>query len=160
MLRPLLERWETFKKRYQQRHPRAFGEEDIPDDVYLVIQASSDLDIAEFTVFMNAYERWFGRPGEEARVERHYLGYMFHARVPPWVREYCRQVIAEAQHHRLDPVTFGVLPKLTRRVKTGLAMFAVAFGFLVLLFTVAEYTLQDRYQHTGVLDRTSVGARP
>ena len=36
---------------------------------------------------------------------------MFHGRVPLWVRQLAREVIAEAETGRLDPQGYGILPK-------------------------------------------------
>lgn len=160
MLQRLRERWEQFKAGYEQRHPRPFGEEHLSDDVYLVIRASSDLDIAEFELFVKAYEKWFGTEAKEERVEKYYLGYMFCGQVPPWVREYCRQVAASAQRHQLDPVNFGVKPIITRRVKLGLAMITIAFGLVAGLITVAEYTVDRHYQQMRDLNRVNNTHRP
>ncbi|MDH3451308.1 MAG: hypothetical protein OEN20_02730 [Gammaproteobacteria bacterium] len=160
MLQKLRTQWEKFKADYQKRHPRAFGEEHLSDDVYLVIQASSDLDIAEFELFVNAYEKWFGTEAQEERVERYYLGYMFCGRVPHWVREYCRQVSASAQRHQLDPVRFGVKPIITRRVKMGLALITLAFGLVAALIAVAEYTFDRHYPHLRGLNNPNITYRP
>ena len=160
MLQELRNRWEKFKANYQERHPRAFGEQHLSDDVYLVIQASSDLDIAEFELFVKAYEKWFGIAAQEQRVERYYLGYMFCGKVPHWVREYCRQVADSAQRHQLDPVRFGVKPIVTRRVKMGLALITAAFVLVAGLVTVAEYTVDRHYQHLRGLSNANITHRP
>jgi len=160
LLQRLREQWEKFRAGYEQRHPRPFGEEHLSDDVHLVIQASSDLDIPEFELFVKAYEKWFGTEAQEERVERYYLGYMFCGRVPHWVREYCRQVADSARRHQLDPVSFGIKPIITRRVKLGLAIITLAFGAVAALVTVAEYTVDRHYQHLRDLNRVNITYRP
>lgn len=160
MLQVLRNRWEKFKAEYHQRHPRGFGEDHLSNDVYLVIQASSDLDIAEFELFVKAYEKWFGTEALEERVERYYLGYMFCGKVPHWVREYCRQVAESAQRHQLDPVRFGVKPILTRRVKMGLALITAAFVLIAGLVTFVEYSVDNHYKQLRGLNNPNITYRP
>lgn len=160
MLRRLAERWEALKVSYEKSHPRGFGEDHLSDDVHLVIQASADLDIPEFELFVKAYEKWFGAEAKEERVERYYLGYMFCERVPHWVREYCRQVADSAKRHQLDPVHFGIKPILTRRVKKGLTILTLAFGLVAGLIAIAEYTVDRHYQHLRELNKSNITYRP
>ena len=151
--------WDAYKANYLKRHPRAFGEQHLDDDVHAVIEAASDLDISEFQVFTNAYERWFGHSADEQQVERYYLGYMFRGKVPHWVREYARQVASSSARHRLDPVEFGIELVTRRRVKVGVAMFAIAFASIAILVTVAEYTSTRQLQSVLTTD-VKVSYRP
>jgi hypothetical protein len=36
---------------------------------------------------------------------------MFRSQVPLWVRQLARQVIAEAEASRLDPASYGIMPR-------------------------------------------------
>ena len=157
---PLHQWWEKCRRSYQRLNLNSFGEADLSDDVLLVLQASSDLDIPEFALFVKAYEQWFGHAAEEPQVERYYLGYMFAGRVPHWVRDYCRQVVSSSRSHQLDPVRFGVLPNLTRRVRTGLTLLLLAFGLLAALITVAELTVGWQKRQISAAAQSEINPRP
>jgi hypothetical protein len=88
-----------------------FDEGKMPGDVADVLEAAALLEVTEFEFFRIAYRRWFGADIRDEDLERLYLPYMFHGRVPPWVRQLSRQVIAEAEAEALDPRTYGVLPR-------------------------------------------------
>jgi hypothetical protein len=88
-----------------------FDERKMPGDVADVLEAAALLEVTEFEFFRIAYRRWFGADIPDADLEPLYLPYMFHGRVPPWVRQLSRQVMAEAEAETLDPRTYGVLPR-------------------------------------------------
>jgi hypothetical protein len=88
-----------------------FDERKMPGDVADVLEAAALLEVTEFEFFRIAYRRWFGADIRDADLEPHYLPYMFKSRVPPWVRQLARTVIAEAEAEALDPQAYGVLPR-------------------------------------------------
>ncbi len=94
-----------------QRRRLFFDEKKMSADVADVLEAAALLEVTEFEFFRIAHRRWYGTTVEERELERLYLPYMFHGRVPPWVRQLAREVIAMAEADRLDPKTFGVLPR-------------------------------------------------
>lgn len=55
------------------------------------------LDLGEYRIFQAAYRAWFGHEPSEADLKPGFAGYLRGLRLPPWVRHYCRRVIAEAE---------------------------------------------------------------
>ena len=88
-----------------------FDEKKMPSDVADVLEAAGLLEVTEFELFRIAYCRWHGVAIGDRELERHYQPYMFHNRVPHWVRQLAREVIARAEAGRLDPRAYGVLPR-------------------------------------------------
>lgn len=88
-----------------------FDEKKMPGDVADVLEAAALLEVTEFELFRIAYRRWFGTDIRDRELERFYLPYMFRGRVPPWVRQLTRAVIAAAETDTLDPRSYGVLPR-------------------------------------------------
>lgn len=111
-------------------------------DIEDVLAAAAALDIAEVQLFREAYRKWFGAGIGEEALDRYFVAYMFAGVVPHWVRDYARQVLHNAANHRLDPVKFGILPVLRRRVRFGFGMLLLQFAVLVLLVVVTDWTLR------------------
>jgi hypothetical protein len=88
-----------------------FDEKKMSADVADVLEAAALLEVTEFEFFRIAHRRWYGARIEDQELERLYLPYMFHGRVPVWVRQLAREVIAKAEADCLDPKSFGVLPQ-------------------------------------------------
>ena len=88
-----------------------FDEKKMSSDVADVLEATALLEVTEFEFFRIAYRRWYGRAVDDDVLEKLYLPYMFHGRVPLWVRQLARDVIQKAEDEALDPSAFGVLPK-------------------------------------------------
>ena len=124
---------------------------DIPTDIEDVLSASAALDISEVELFREAYRKWFGEPLSERRLDRHFVAYMFAGVVPHWVRDYSRQVVQSAQEHRLDPVRFGVLPKLRRHYRKGFTLLLLPALILLVLVLTSHWTLQYIPQWRGCL---------
>ena len=112
-------------------------------DIDNVLAAAAALDIAEVQLFRKAYRKWFGSRVDEDLLDRHFVAYMFAGVVPHWARDYARQVLDHAAHHRLDPVKFGVLPVLRRRTRFGLGMLLLLFAVIALLVLIADWTLRQ-----------------
>ncbi len=77
------------------------------EDARRVVLAATLLRIREFDLFSLAWRRWYGAPGTERDIERHFVAYMFRREVPSWVRQYCREVVAQAKAGPLDRRAFG-----------------------------------------------------
>lgn len=104
------------------RAKRHFDEKEIPDDVWLVLEASSLLGVGEFRLFEIAYEQWFGEKGEEKTVEKWFVPYMFANKVPTWVVMFARRVVALEKEGKLNPREFGIFPRFASRedIRKGL----------------------------------------
>jgi hypothetical protein len=125
----------------QERAPR-----EPRDDQDAVLDAAALLDIPEIEAFRLAYLRWYGRPIGDPDLEAHFVRYMFHGVVPPWVRAFTREVLAAARAGPLDPVRFGVqrrLPESGDAVRGGryLVFVVVVCVLLVCLAIEAAETL-------------------
>jgi hypothetical protein len=116
-----------------------FDEHEVPQDTRDVLSASAALEITEFELFTLAYVRWYGHPAQTDRMEAYYTPYMFGGRVPPWVRQYARDVIEQAHAGRLDPVVFGVHPRpeTNSMARRGIRFTVVITSILVTLHLVA-----------------------
>lgn len=79
----------------------------LPEDAQGVVDAAWALRISEFDLFRLAYRRWHHREADEKALEDVFVRYMFEQRVPPWVRHFCREVLARAAARALDPKDFG-----------------------------------------------------
>ena len=94
-----------------QKRRLFFDEKKMSSDVADVLEAAALLEVTEFELFRIAYRRWFHTDIDDAELERLYLPYMFKGQVPLWVRQLTRQVIMEADRDRLDPKSYGVMPR-------------------------------------------------
>lgn len=119
-------------------------EHTIAQDTREVLAASSLLEITEFHLFELAYQRWFGRQGKERELEAWFARYMFAARAPFWVRQFCREVATMDSRGALDPLEFGVHPRVVpdtplRRVLRHVSvmlMVVVALHLIAILISV------------------------
>ena len=80
----------------------------IPVDLRLVSEAAAALHLREFDLFRAAWQSWFGNAPDDKAVERAFVTYLFHQRVPHWVRQFARRVIQDSEAGFLDPERFGV----------------------------------------------------
>jgi hypothetical protein len=113
----------------------------LPADAAQVARAARLLQIREIDLFHLAWRRWHGAAGPERTIERHFVAYMFHQRVPPWVRHLCRQVLAAAATGGLDRAAFGAaaLPRREPPPAVGdpfLALAGIAALAVYLVVTV------------------------
>ena len=90
---------------WKEREPQR--DDEAKADARDVADAAWALQIGEFDLFRLAHRRWYGEEAEEKALERLFAGYMFHQRVPPWVRQYCRLVLERRRDGRLDRRDFG-----------------------------------------------------
>jgi hypothetical protein len=113
-----------------------FDEKRISADVADVLEAAALLEVTEFELFRVAWCRWHGGAIADGDLERYYLPYMFRSQVPMWVRQLVRQVIADADAGRLDPTSYGIVPRqltmdMYNRGLRYCLWFAVIFGTLL-----------------------------
>ncbi len=80
----------------------------MPPDSRLVSDSASILRLREFDRFRAAWRSWFGRAPDDRAVERVFAAFMFHQRVPHWVRHFARRVIHDSEAGHLDPERLGV----------------------------------------------------
>ena len=80
----------------------------IPSDCDAVVEAAEALVIREYDFFRLAFRRWSGREPEEKALERAFIAYMFHQRVPACVRHLSRDVLHLKASGTLDPGAFGI----------------------------------------------------
>ncbi len=93
---------------------------------HVVAEASARLDLGEFDLFGQAYRRWFGRAPAAGLLEQAFAAYMFHGRVPPWVRHYARGVLSA------EPADTEAVPRHGKAVVTAsCAVFLLLFGLLL-----------------------------
>lgn len=113
------------------------------DDTRRAMDAARALDIKEFDLFRLAWRHWHGDDSRPELIERAFGQYMMHGRVPPWVRQFARDVMRLEGNGTLDPRKFGV--GLVRRAPAPpprharLTVAAVALavcGFVALLIDV------------------------
>lgn len=110
-------------------------------DLDKVARAAAHLDIAEVTLFREAYRNWYGRCVDETVLERHFVRFMFASVVPHWVREYAREVLNDARHQRLDPRRFGIRPRRGRQLRLGLCMLLLPMAVFGVLVVIAHGSL-------------------
>jgi hypothetical protein len=79
----------------------------MPPDSRLVSDAASILRLREFDLFRAAWRSWFGGMPDDKAVERVLVAFMFHQRVPHWVRHFARRVIHDGDAGHLDPERLG-----------------------------------------------------
>ncbi len=110
------------------------------EDVRQVMDAARVLDIKEFDLFQLAWRHWNTSAPGEKMLERAFGQYMLYHRVPPWVRQFARDVLRLEGNGTLNPSKFGVSlvrkppaapPPHARLTVAGVA--ALACLFVVLL---------------------------
>lgn len=123
------------------KNKRYFDEKSIPEDVWVVLKASSALSVGEFRVFQIAYKEWFGKEADEDWIERYFVQYMFNDIVPPWVRHFAKRVLVLDANDELDANQFGIVrpgPATDAQKWRGIEAFAWVIGSLVTLILIAE----------------------
>ena len=115
-----------------------YDDDEIPDDVIVVLETSSVLDIAEFEIFKLSYSHWYGKEAPPELIERIYSAYMFNSAVPPWVRQFCREVLSRERQGALDRRAFGIPdePFVESRYRRGMRM-----TFFMVLYLIAIHLL-------------------
>ncbi len=102
------------------------------------MDAAAILAIREIDFFRLAYERWFGKEIEPQVLERIFAAYMFHQKVPPWVRHLSRDIVTRGSDGDFDSRAIGADRFKRRDPPPRLAKFSVGFTVAVfLLYTLA-----------------------
>lgn len=123
----------------------SYDDDSIEQDTLDVLSASAILEITEYRLFELAYERWFGEPPKEDKVESVYARYMFRENAPFWVRQYCREVMARDRKGILDPTEFGVFPApetetlFQRGLRYGMVVAFVMITLHLIAILVSKY---------------------
>lgn len=132
---------------YAAHRVRQF-DENLPDDVEDVLEASAVLEIREFDMFRLAYLSWFGKECRKDVLEVHFARYMFNKIVPHWVRHYSRMILERASAGVLDREALGVyrLPDATpRSIRAGVrysVALACVMSVLVVIANLAHTYLE------------------
>lgn len=110
----------------------------------LMAEAANRLGVGEFQFFQLAYYSWFGRDLHAKLMERAFLEYMLQDKVPPWARQFARNIIrmdeegrlnpGDASYHRFDQSLPGAAHTL-RGVTTVIATLLFALVFIYLMLT-------------------------
>jgi hypothetical protein len=108
------------------------------EDLRLVMEAAGLLHIREFDLFRLAWRRWSGNAPNEKALERYFVAYMFRQTLPPWVRHFCREVLAQEAAGHLDPTAFGVQCAARREApeSIGHLFLGVTLAVLLLIYPV------------------------
>ncbi len=79
-----------------------------PDDGALVQRAAEAACVSEFDFFAAAARAWYGTPPEEKALERIFVAYLFHRRVPAFARHFARNVLVAQAAGTFDPAKYGL----------------------------------------------------
>lgn len=119
---------------------KQYFDEDIPEDVQAALDVAALLGVPEFRMFHIAYREWYGHDGDEATIERYFIPYMFHDRVPLWVRHFAQRVKHLDLAGTLDPASFGIIRRsaTAQQIYRGRAFALGLFTAMVTLVLLAE----------------------
>ncbi len=119
-----------------------------PSDCGAVVEAAEALGIREYDFFRLAFRRWSGREPDEKAVERAFVAYMFHQRVPACVRHLGREVLQLKGSGTLDPGAFGIGGFTRRQPLPRLGRFSwrlmAAAIFVLFLMSLDVSYMRDR----------------
>lgn len=118
------------------RQPREL----ISPDLLLVRHAARILRLKEFDLMRAAWQSWFGQTPDDKVVERIFVAYLFHQKVPHWLRHFARRVVRESERGSIDPrlLADGDYPRQEPLAEPGegyvtaIYIAAVVIAFLVL----------------------------
>lgn len=110
-----------------------------PSDCGAVVCAAEALGIREYDFFRLAFRRWSGGEPDGKALERTFVAYMFHQRVPPCVRHLSREVLQLKESGTLRPGAFGVAAFERRQPLPRLGRFSwrLVAGAIVILFLMS-----------------------
>ncbi len=105
-------------------------------DPRLVMDAAAILHLREFDLFRTAWRNWFGRTPDDKALERVFVDYLFHQRIPFWVRHFANRVISDAEAGEVDRCALGVAqyPIQEPLPDLGGAHLAIAYVALLVLY--------------------------
>ncbi|MEE9210044.1 MAG: hypothetical protein V3U23_06285 [Kiloniellales bacterium] len=116
-------------------------DEHLSEDQRAVTQAAGRLRVGEFDLFRLAYRRWHHREAEEKALEKIFARYLFQREAAPWVRQFCREVLARARAGSLDPAEFGADTVPRREPFVSHRHGFAGLAFMVTLIAYLLYTL-------------------
>ena len=114
----------------------------IAPDLRLVRDAAVLLRLCEFDVFHASWRNWFGQSPDEKVLDRFFVDYLFHQRVPFWVRHFAKRVIRDAEDGRIDRRELGVTDYQTRRPipEFGRTYLAVTYAAALVIYLFLTYS--------------------
>ncbi len=112
-----------------------------------IAELAANLDIREIDVFRLAHRWWYGREADARSLERCFAAYMFRGQVPPWARQYAREVLDtrpadEERIIRLGLDRLAGSPPAPRHGPLVVAGTAVAFAVLFAAVLMSTYDPQ------------------
>lgn len=131
------------------------------ENLRLVADTAALLRIREFDLFRLAWQRYFGSRPDDRTLENFFVPYMFRRTLPPWVRQFCRDVLAQENEGRLDPARFGV-DRVTRHdapVTLGHVFLAVVLAAAILLYPLVVQPTADSRASASFACETGPGMR-
>ncbi len=110
-----------------------------PSDCGAVVTAAEALGIGDYDFFRLGFRRWSGREPDGKALERTFVTYMFHQRVPACVRHLSREVLQLKGSGTLDPGAFSIAAFERRQPLPRLGRFSwrLAAGAIVVLFLMS-----------------------
>ena len=112
-------------------------------DVEAVQFVANLLEIPEYQVFHLAYEGWFGKKLSNRSMDYRFNNYLEDEIVPLWVWNFVQSVLDKYQKHNLDPIEYGIEPKVLSKLDRWkgwlyLAVFSGAIVFYCWLLSTIE----------------------
>lgn len=141
--------------------PRHYHWHDHSDNQRLVAEAAGVLRIREFDLFRLAWERYRGGRPDDRTLEQFFVPYMFRRSLPPWVRQFCRDVLTQEKEGRLDPARFGAdcVARRETPVSPGHLFLALVLAAAILLYPLVVQPASDSRKDAGLICETGPGMR-
>lgn len=106
-------------------------------DTAAVTQCSSLMEISEFHVFQLAHIEWYGFTIADQTMNRIFHDYLETDRVPYWVRQFTRKVIALAEEGKLSPQLFNItLPEQNEEDRALGQWFIILLSIITITFCI------------------------
>jgi len=80
----------------------------LPEDIALMRHAVEIAGVGEFDFFRAAWRAWHGSPPDDGHLERVFVAYLFHQKVPAFTRHFARRVVEAEDDGTLDAAAFGL----------------------------------------------------
>ena len=74
----------------------------LSEDTAMIQRAIRTAGISEFEFFRAAWQAWHAAPPDEKRLERIFVGYLFHQTVPGFARHFARRILDAEANGALD----------------------------------------------------------
>ena len=102
-------------------------------DPRLVMDAAAILHLREFDLFRAAWRNWFGRIPDDKAMEPVFVDYLFHQRIPFWVRHFANRVISDAEAGEVNRCALGVTNYPTQEPLPDLEGAYLAMAYIAVL---------------------------